>query len=264
MTRKRDAISYSSPYGGEWLKTRDVRKQHDKVLSLLTTLTTHAAWATARLEVRLPQSEALHRAYVDHLRHVGDPIRPTPRGRADLEAIGVPLDATAAATLDRFGPARVREWAGSLDDRWQLHHYLLEWEQERCATPADWFAHVEGHQAAKDSEGDPLVRLVLVSELVRWIDPATRAPLPFQEAEHYPPVHGAGGDCRVHAVLVLPRGTLLLSGRLPFERVDDAFLAYYREITAALGHPLSPKNFRAQLSSKDGTSTYDRKLPAWT
>lgn len=262
MTKKRDSIAYTSPYGGEWLKTRDVRKQHAKALGLLTRLTTHEAWATATLEIQLPQSEALHHACITHFRDDDRHVRYQPHDRAALEERGVPIDDVAAAALARFGPACVRSWCAGPDELWRLHHYQLFWQQERCPTPADWLAFVEDHQAEK---GDirHRVELSLTSEFVQWLDPATGQLLPFQEPSHYPPFTSSPSGCRVLVVLNLPAGTMLLDGRLPFERADEAFVAYYRELTAALGHALSPKNFRARLSNQDGTATYDRKLPAW-
>ena len=263
VSKLRDSIAYASPHGGEWLKTRDVRTQHAKVVSLLTGLTSHQAWATATLEVRLPPSAVLHAAYFAHLHGRDHDEKWRPRGRAELAALAVPLDDVAGLALDRFGPARLRERAGGPGDDWRGHHYELEWEATRCPTPLDWLAHVEAQQTAKDADGDPRLRLALASEYVAWLDPVSRAPLPFQKPDHYPTFAGVPSGCQAHVVLSLPRGILMLGARLPFERVDEPFLAYDRAIAAALGHALSPKNFRARLANQDGTGTYDRKLPSW-
>lgn len=258
--KKRDSIRYGSPNGGEWLKTRDVRKALDKVTRFLTRLTTFEQWADAELDCQLDTTEALSLAYDAHVPQHDIIERARTHDRAAFAARGIALDERASEMLDRFGPARIWRWSSG--SRWRSHAFQLEWKRESCATPTDWLDYVVEHQAEK-SAYRPRVELRLFSGFLTWIAPATRAPLPLQDPAHYPPFAGTPSGCRVSCHAILPGNTLLLDGRLPFESVDDAFLAYDRAITDALGHALSPKNFRAYLSNADGTNAYERKLPPW-
>jgi len=253
--RKRDSITYVSRNGGEWLRTRDLRDAVAKVEGLLDRLTTFRRWQAAELAIDLPSSPA-----VDALHAQIEPFQPRPRcSRAALAARGIEADDVLGDALVRFGPAYLVRWrTDGADGRGA--RYRLAWERAECPTPDDWIAYVAGRRRMM-FDGHPRAALTLASPVVRWADPTTGAPLPFQDADLYPPRADAAPGCYVRVRLALPECSMVLDGRLPFERADDRFVAYYDRITDALGHPLPPRHFRATLANRHGTGTYERRLP---
>ena len=264
--KKRDSISYASQDGGEWLRTRSVREALAKVGALLERLTTFRRWPHAELAVEVAPGPALDALHDELERGPSELGLAERRARtfdaAALAARGVALDPLAGDALARFGPARIHPWGAStgpgVADR--RPRYRLRWQRARCPTPDDWVAYADAHRRMM-LDGCVRVSVVLDSRWVQWTDPATGALLPFQDPVYYPPLANAAHGCHVRVLLFLPACKMILDGRLPFERADAAFLAYYDRIADALGHPLPAKRFRAVRSNQRGTGTYERKLP---
>jgi hypothetical protein len=212
-------IVYDPPYGGQSLRARRTADAWERVASFLRACTDASPSAPASLELHLHEPAA---------------AEPDAWFRAARER------AEAA-----FGAGTRHRWLSGASEA-----HRVEWRlpPDRLADALALLASLEPFPKATYGP----VQLV-ASFRFRWVDPATRAVLPGQDAGRRAHPTQAASDLLVH---LGPASSAILNARFPFATAGAEFVAYLRAVTPLLPVALNPARLRLWVPTPSATTGY--------
>jgi hypothetical protein len=213
-------IQYSSPDGGQSLRSHPIQKAWDGIVRFLEFCTDATAPESRKL--------VLFEGIADEASYYVAPI---------LEEL-----------TQRWGPTKRCQWCYGARECYN-YEWSLSSEQDQEAREL-----LQG-RSWPESELGP-VQLVL-SYRFRWIDPCTRIPLPFQDKAYLVPAWKPESSL---LVFLQPHSRVILEGHFPFESPDERFRSYVEVVKPVAPFRLIPRHFRLLIPNKRGTTYIARRI----